>query len=148
MLSDCSAEQLELFDGLLKVDSAIRQTRFNWLRSTPDAPGADNLVSLMERLAFVHSLAINPRLQTRVHSTRWNQLVREGDVTPAWLAADFNDGRRRTTIVAHMNKLGQKLTDDAVTMFAKLIGRLFSHAAAKQKQRHMDARKETATALR
>ncbi|QWK81239.1 Tn3 family transposase [Ochrobactrum sp. BTU1] len=148
VLSGFSAKQLEQFDSLLKVDPMIRQTRFNWLRSAPDAPGADNLVSLMERLAFVRSLAIDPRLQSRIHSARWNQLVREGDVTPAWLAADFNAGRRRATIVAQMIKSGQKLTDDAVTMFIKLIGRLFSQATAKQKQRHMDTRKETAKALR
>ncbi|EJU0637217.1 Tn3 family transposase [Salmonella enterica] len=148
VLSEFSAEQLEQFDSLLKVDPVIRQTRFNWLRSAPDAPGADNLVSVMERLAFVRSLATDPRLQSRIHSARWNQLVREGDVTPAWLAADFNAGRRRATIVAQMIKSGQKLTDDAMTMFIKLIGRLFSQAAAKQKQRHMDTRKETAKALR
>lgn len=33
-------------------------------------------------------------------------------------------------------------------MFIKLIGRLFSQATAKQKQRHMDTRKETVKALR
>ncbi|MBY5775265.1 DUF4158 domain-containing protein [Rhizobium leguminosarum] len=148
LLSEFARDQLEQFDSLLKVDPVIRQTRFNWLRSAPDAPGADNLVSLMERLTFVRCLAIDPRLQGRIHSERWTQLLREGDVTPAWLAADFHAGRRRATIVAQIIKLGQKLTDDAVTMFAKLIGRLFSQASNKQKQRHADARKETARALR
>jgi hypothetical protein len=32
----------------------------------------------------------------------------------------------RALIVAQVIKLGEKLTDDAVTMFIKLIGRLFS----------------------
>ena len=51
-------------------------------------------------------------------------------------------------IVAQIIKLGQKLTDDAVSMFIKLIGRLFSQANNRKKQRHMDSRLDTAKALR
>jgi hypothetical protein len=148
LLSEFSGEQLERFDDLLKVDPVIGQTRFNWLRSAPDAPGADNLVGLMDRLAFVRAMAIDPCLQSRVHPERWTQMMKEGDVTPAWLAADFNANRRRATIVAQLIKLGQKLTDDAVAMFGKLIGRLFSQANNRKKQRHAEARKDTAKALR
>ena len=118
------------------------------MRTAPDAPGADNLIGLMERLSFVRSLAIDPHLQSQIHSKRWNQMVKEGDVTPAWLAADFNAGRRRATIVVQLITLGQKLTDIAVTMFGKLIGRLFSQAKNKKKQRHSENRKETANVLR
>jgi hypothetical protein len=45
-------------------------------------------------------------------------------------------------------KLGEKLTDDAVTMCIKLIGRLFSQAHSRKKRRHMDHRTETSKALR
>ncbi|TIP78017.1 MAG: DUF4158 domain-containing protein, partial [Mesorhizobium sp.] len=100
LLNGFSDEQLETFDALLKVDPVIGQTRFNWLRSAPEAPGADNLVGLIDRLEFLRNLAVDPRLQGRIHPERWAQLVREGDATPAWLAADFNAGRRRATIVA------------------------------------------------
>ena len=44
--------------------------------------------------------------------------------------------------MAQIIKLGQKLTDDAVTMFIKLMGRLFSQANSRKKQRHMDCRPE------
>lgn len=53
---------------------------------------------------------------------------REGNATPAWLANDFNASRRHALIVAQIIKLGQKLTDDAVSIFIKLMGRLFSQA--------------------
>jgi TnpA family transposase len=148
LLSEFTSEQLEQLDGLLKVDLAIGQTRFHWLRSAPDAPGADNLLGLMERLAFVRSMAIDPRLQERIHSERWNQMVQEGNVTPAWLAAEFNAGRRRAAIVVQSITLSQKLTDDAIIMFSKLIGRLFSRANNRKKQRHAESRKDTAKALR
>lgn len=128
LLSGIDPEKLETLDVLLDVDPAIGQTRFHWLRSAPDAPGAGNLIGLTERIAFLRSLGIDPRLQVRIPSGRWDQMIREGDVTPAWLASDFNASRRRATIVAQVIKLGQKLTDDAVMMFIKLIGRLFSQA--------------------
>jgi len=59
-----------------------------------------NLVGLTERIAFIRTLGIDPRLQTRIPSGRWDQMIREGDATPAWLANDFNAGRRRAMIVA------------------------------------------------
>lgn len=148
LISGLSPERLQRLDDLLKVDPAIAPTRFHWLRSAPDAPGAGNLVAMMERLSYIRALGVDPHLQGRVHVGRWDQMIREGDVTPAWLAADFNASRRRATIVAQITKLDQKLTDDAVTMFIKLIGRLFSQANNRKKQRHAETRKETAKALR
>lgn len=148
LIADLDNEKLEIFDNLLDVDPAIRQTRFNWLRSAPDAPGARNLIGMTERIAFLRHLEIDPQLQLRIPAGRWDQMIREGDATPAWLASDFSSSRRRATIVAQLIKLGQKLTDDAVTMFIKLIGRLFSKANNRKKQRHMNARMETSKALR
>ena len=148
LIADLSDKKLETLDILLDVDPAIRQTRFNWLRSAPDAPGAGNLIGMTERIAFLRNLEIDPQLQLRIPAGRWDQMIREGDATPAWLASDFSSSRRRATIVAQLIKLGQKLTDDAVTMFIKLIGRLFSKANNRKKQRHMNARMETSKALR
>jgi TnpA family transposase len=148
LISGLSAEKLQSLDDLLTVDPEIRQTRFHWLRSAPDAPGATNLVTLTDRIAFIRALDIDPRLQARIHSGRWEQMVREGDVTPAWLASDFSANRRRATIVAQVIKVGQKLTDDAVMMFIKLMGRLFSQVNNRKKQRHMNTRVETSKALR
>lgn len=148
LISDLSAEKLQLRDRLLKVDAVIGQTRFHWLRSAVEAPGATNLVGLTERIAFLRTLGIDPRLQAHIPAGRWEQMIRESDVTPAWLASDFNARRRHATIVAQIIKLGQKLTDDAVTMFIKLIGRPFSQANNRKKQRHVNARTETSKALR
>ncbi|MBO9463310.1 Tn3 family transposase [Labrenzia sp. R5_0] len=148
LISDLSPETLETLDGLLSGDPVISQTRLHWLKSAPDAPGAMNLIGLTERIAFLRSLGIDPQLQARIPSGRWDQMVREGDATPAWLANDFTASRRRATLVVQVIKLGQKLTDDAMTMFIKLLGRLFSKANNRKKQRHMNTRAETSKALR
>jgi hypothetical protein len=143
-----SPDRLLSLDRLLEVDPLIGQTRLHWLRSAPEAPGASNLVGLTERIAFLRTLEIDPKLQTRISSGRWDQMIREGNATPAWLANDFHASRRHALIVAQLIKLGQKLTDDAVSMFIKLMGRLFSKANNRKKQRHMDCRPDTAKALR
>jgi hypothetical protein len=128
IIADISLDRLASLDRLLDVDPSIGQTRFYWLHSAPEAPGASNLVGLTERIAFLRTLEIDPRLQMRISSGRWDQMIREGNATPAWLASDFNSSRRHALIVAQVIKLDQKLTDDAVTMFIKLMGRLFSQA--------------------
>nr|WP_246811266.1 hypothetical protein [Mesorhizobium sp. AA22] len=72
----------------MEADPAIGQTRFHWLRSTPEAPGASNLVGLTERIAFLRTLEIDPKLQAHISSGRWDQMIREGNAMPAWLAND------------------------------------------------------------
>ncbi|MGS1096392.1 DUF4158 domain-containing protein (plasmid) [Aquamicrobium terrae] len=89
LVEDIAVEKLVVLDNVLHVDPAIGQTRFHWLRSAPDAPGASNLFELTERITFLRALEIDPRLQARISSGRWDQIIREGDATPAWLAADF-----------------------------------------------------------
>lgn len=41
LITDLDPETLGTLDGLLAVDPAIGQTRYHWLRSAPEAPGAE-----------------------------------------------------------------------------------------------------------
>jgi hypothetical protein len=148
LIKDVPLDTLRSLDRLLEVEPSIGQTRFHWLRSAPEAPGSSNLVGLIERIAFLRQLEIDPTLEARISAGRWGQMIREGNATPAWLTNDFNASRRHALIVAQVIKLCQKLTDDAVTMFIKLMGKLFSQANNRKKQRQMDCRANTAKALR
>ncbi|RJT19181.1 DUF4158 domain-containing protein, partial [Mesorhizobium waimense] len=100
LIEGISSDRLQDLDRLLEVDPTIGQTRFHWLRSAPEAPGASNLVGLTERIAFLRTLEIAPKFQARISSGRWDQMIREGNATPAWLANDFNASRRHALIVA------------------------------------------------
>jgi TnpA family transposase/transposase/cell division inhibitor SulA len=73
--------------------------------------------------------------------------VREGQATPAHLAADLNAGRRRATIAAQLIELGSRLTDAAVAMFCRLVGRQFARARSGRNKRHLDTRKAAARLL-
>jgi len=70
------------------------------LRSAPEAPSSSNLIGLTERIGFLRALEIDPKLQMRISSGRWDQMIREGNATPARLANDFNASRRHALIVA------------------------------------------------
>ena len=148
LLDSFSSEELATFDGLLAVDPAIRQTRFAWLRAFPEAPSEKNLLALLDRLSFVRSIGLDPQRRGRIHPDRWAQLVREGAVTPSWLAEDFNPRRRHALIAAQLIELTGKLTDAAISMFCRLIALLFTKSKARQDRRHLDARKETGRLLR
>lgn len=148
LLEGLTPEGLATLDGLLTVDPAIRQTRFAWLRALPEAPSEKNLLALRERLSFVRTFDLDPQRRARIHPDRWAQLVREGAVTPSWLADDFNAARRRAMVAAQLIELNSKLTDAMLTMFCRLIARLFTKSKARQERRHLDDRKETGRLLR
>ncbi len=56
--------------------------------------------------------------------------------------------RRRATIAAQFVKLGHQLADDAITMFCKPMGRLFSRTNNRKRQRQAESHQDTAKALR
>ena len=91
---------------------------------------------------------MDPTCRETVHPDRWKQIAREGDAAPAWLAEDFGADRRRATLLACLIDLQERLTDEAIHMFCKQIGRLFARAAAACEERHKSGRKETTAALR
>ena len=148
LLDGLPGERLDDLDRLLTVDPAIRITRFGWLKSPPEAPGEKNLLALLERLRVIRGFALDPRHRERIHPDRWRQLVREGEATPAHLAADLNAGRRRATVAAQLIELRFRLTDAAVAMFCRLVGRQFAQARSRRDQRHLETGRTAGELLR
>jgi TnpA family transposase len=148
LLSDLTPDLLAALDALLVVDPLIGQTRFSWLRTASQAPGVANLDALLARLAYVHGFGIAPARRALIHPDRLRQMIREGEITPSFLASDFSEGRRRATLAAQLLNLSETLTDQALLMFCKIVGKLFAAALSRKKQRHAELRIETGKALR
>lgn len=71
------------------MNATIGQTRFYWLRSAPDGRGASNLMGLPSELpSYEHSGPIPAYRHALLRAA--DQVIREGNATPAWLANDFN----------------------------------------------------------
>ena len=98
----------------------------------PEAPGASNLTEIIERLAYVRKMQLDPKLGRSIHEHRFRQLVRQGAVAPAFLLSDYSLRRRRATLTAQVIDLETRLSDTAVEMFDKLIGSLFTKAQQTQ----------------
>ncbi|MBQ0819961.1 hypothetical protein KBI52_06995 [Microvirga sp. HBU67558] len=78
----------------------------------------------------------------------FGQIVREGDVTRAWLIAGFGARTRRVTLVAQAVTLEQTLTDAAITMLNKLIGHFFyARAHMRRRKRYVEAHQDTTKVL-
>ena len=129
-------EQIAALDALLVVDPEHGETPLAWLRDTSDSPSARNLAGILARLARVRSLKLDPRMAGAVHEHRFEQLVREGQVAPAFLLSDYSPRRRRATLAAALLDLESRLADAAIEMFGKQTGLLFAKARAAQKREY------------
>ena len=103
---------------------------------SPDAVGyaARNLAGILARLAHVRSIGLDHRIAERVHEHRFEQLVREGQVAPAFLLSDYSLRRRRATLAVAVLNMEARLADAAIEMFGKQTGLLFAKAKAAQKR--------------
>jgi hypothetical protein len=69
LLQPLTAERRERLDGLLQVDPELRtRTRLSWLREAPETPSAKSLRKVLDRLAYVRTLAI-PLPDTRLRAS-------------------------------------------------------------------------------
>jgi TnpA family transposase len=89
----------------------------------------------LERLAFVRKIGLSVNVAATIHENRFQQLVREGAVAPAFLLSDYSSQRRRATLAASVINLQTSLADAAIAMFSKLTASLFSKARTSQKRR-------------
>ena len=80
-----TADQIKMIDALLVVDPATKRTSLAWLRDVRTSPTANNMLGVIERLRHVRSIGIDPAIAAKIHEWRFQQLVREGSLTPAFL---------------------------------------------------------------
>lgn len=75
-----------------------------------EVPGASNLIGLTERTAFVRRLEIDPTLQARMSAGRWDQMIREGNATPAYLANDLNANGTTSSSDGQFSRVSDRTT--------------------------------------
>jgi TnpA family transposase len=148
MVADIDAAQAARIDELLVSDPVLKRTPIAWLRAWAEAPGASNLMAILERLAYVRAFGLDPKLTERVSEWRFSQLAREGAVAPAFLLDEYGPRRRRATLVAQLLELETRLSDAAVGMFVRLILGLFTKARKSVERRYQATAKEVANLMR
>jgi TnpA family transposase len=135
LTADLTAEQRRKLDGLLETREGSRQTYFGWIRQTLGAANPTNILSCLERLAFLRALGIPASWSTRLHQNRLLQISREGASTDAAHLRAFGADRRYATLVAGVLDAMATLTDDALDMHERFLGQQFKKA----EQKHLNA---------
>lgn len=97
-------------------------SKLAWLKDIPIAAKPDHVREMLDRLAFVRKIGVPITTSGNIHSDRFQQFVREGQASPAYLIERYSDSRRHATLVAFLLDVEERLTDAAIEMTDKLIG--------------------------
>ena len=125
LIEGLSESQCKALDELLTIRTASGQSWLAWLRQTAYAATPGNFPKLIERLKHVRAIGIDLERATRVHQNYWTKLAREGGQSTAQHLADFEILRRHATLTALVLESTSTLTDEALNMFDRLVGRFF-----------------------
>jgi hypothetical protein len=123
-----SSEQRQRLDALTQRRAETGQSWLGWLRQMPQATKPAAMLGLIERLNHVRAIGIDAARGHRVHQTRLAQLAREAGRTTAQHLAGYERQRRHATLAAITLDLGPALTDQAIDLFERLVGTMFSKA--------------------
>jgi hypothetical protein len=123
-----SHEQRRQLDVLTQRRAESGQSWLVWLRQMPQATKPAAMLGLIERLNHVRAIGIDTGRGYRVHQARLTQLAREAGRTTAQHIAGYEQQRRHATLVAITLELGATLTDQAIDLFERLVGSIFSKA--------------------
>ena len=132
LTSGLSAEQRRRLDALTGLRGDSSQGQLTWLRQTSQAATSGAMLGLIERLDHVRAIGIAPSQGHLIHQARLSQLAREADKTTVQHVARFERQRRHATLVAITLDFATSLTDQAIDLFDRLVGGIFTKAEGRQ----------------
>ena len=123
-----SESQRRALDALLEIRDGTAISTLAWARQSPGAPSFRSLARLIEQLDHLRQIGLDPGIRAAVHPDRVKQLAQEGTRLTAQHLRVLSVARRRATLLVTVLDTTERLTDDAVGVFDRLIGRLFRRA--------------------
>jgi hypothetical protein len=126
-----SFAQTEALDALLGSKEDASTSVLAWARQPPGAPGHRALKRIVEQLARLRTVCLDPAIAEGVHPERLRKLAREGGRFTAQHLRALSPLRRRSTLVATVLDTTARLTDDGVGLFDRAVGRMFRRAEAR-----------------
>jgi hypothetical protein len=95
-----SAAQTEALDALLASKEDVSTSVLAWTRQPPGAPGHRALKRIVEQLARLRTVGLDPTIAEGVHPERLRKLAREGGRFTAQHLRALSPLRRSSTLVA------------------------------------------------
>lgn len=125
-------EQTAKLDALLQLKEDAALSVLAWSRQPPGAPGYRALARIVEQITRLREVSLDPACADGVHAERLRKLAREGGRFTAQHLRALSPLRRRATLVATVLDTTTRLTDDAVSLFDRAVGRMFRRAEARE----------------
>jgi len=123
-----SESQRKALDALLELRDESALSTLAWARQPPGSPGFRSLTKLIEQIDHLRQIGLDPGVRAAAHPDRIKQLVQEGARLTAQHLRALSPARRRAILLVSVLDTTERLTDDAVGVFDRLIGRLFRRA--------------------
>ena len=127
-----SFTQAKALDELLDPKKGTSMSTLAWAREPPGAPGHKALNRIIEQLAGLRAIGLDPACAEGVHPERLRKLAREGERFTAQHLRALSLLRRRATLVATVLDTTTRLTDDGIGLFDRAVGRMFRRAEARE----------------
>ncbi len=121
-------------EALLTRRQGSALTWLAWLRQSPAAPTARQMLEHLARLTAWQALGLPPELSRRVHQNRLLKIAREGGQMTAADLARFEPLRRLATLVALALEGTATVLDELIDLHDRLIGKVFNAAKNKYQQ--------------
>ncbi|MBV8592746.1 MAG: Tn3 family transposase, partial [Caulobacteraceae bacterium] len=129
-----STAQADALDALLTLKEGTAVSGLAWARQPPGAPGHKALKRVVEQLASLRALGLDPACAEGVHPERLRKLAREGGRFTAQHLRALSPLRRHATLVATVLDTTTRLIDDGVGLFDRAVGRMFRRAEASEER--------------
>jgi hypothetical protein len=139
LVESLGCAELARINALIVNNSDFGMTPLAWLRNFEEGPTMANITGLLERLRYVRGIGIDLAIAARISDFHFILFMREGNAAPAFLLSDYSLNRRRATLVAAVVDLEVKLADEAIGMFDRLVGSLFTRSRRGRKRRYQDS---------
>lgn len=129
---DLDREQIARLERLLTPRPEGGASWLAWVRQPTEEASAAAFIAIIERLDHVRALGLEAARALRVPRHHLLRLSREAERFSAGHLRDLSAGRRRGILVAMALELGSKLTDAALDLHDRLVGRMFRRAERRQ----------------
>lgn len=126
-------DQVAALDGLLELHPGTPHlSTLSWARQPPGIVGHRSLARIIEQLDRLRAIGLDPACAEGVHPERLRQLAREGARLTAQHLRALSQTRRHAVLVATVLDTTVRLTDDAIGLFDRLMGKLFRRAETQE----------------
>lgn len=139
--------QRDKLDALLIPEGDQRVSRLVWLRQANGRSSAKAFGSVIEKLNFARSFGLHPDLSRAVHRNWVRQFAREGTQLSAGHLQDLEPRRRHATLQATLLEQLESLTDEALTLFDRLLQSLARRSENKHLLRQVEQGQSARDAL-